>query len=137
VEVNGKRLTSRHIVIATGARPRLPALPGLDGFPTSPPTPSGSDCASPLSAGAGRGPIGCELAQSLALLGIPVTLVEQGPQLLPREDRDVAGALAAQLEHDGVTLHLGWQATSAEYMDGKGTNLPIRLHLRRGDETGG
>lgn len=80
----------------------------------------------------GGGPIGCELAQSLALLGIPVTLVEQGPQLLPREDRDVAGALAAQLEQDGVTLHLGWQATSAGYMDGKDTNLPIRLHLRRG-----
>lgn len=137
VEVNGKRLTSRHIVIATGARPRVPALPGLDRVPYLTSDTLWQRLREPPRhlLVLGGGPIGCELAQSLALLGIPVTLVEQGPQLLPREDRDVAGALAAQLEHDGVTLHLGWQATSAGYMDGKGTNLPIRLHLRRGDET--
>ncbi|WP_439842553.1 FAD-dependent oxidoreductase [Aeromonas taiwanensis] len=136
VDVNGRRLTTRHVVIATGARPLVPDLPGLGDVPYLT-----SDSLWQLRTPPrrllvlGGGPIGCELAQSFALLGIPVTLVELADQLLPREEREVAEALAAQLEQDGVTLHLGWQATSAEYLDGKDTSLPIRLHLRGGDET--
>lgn len=136
VDVNGRSLTTRHVVIATGARPLVPDVPGLGDVPYLT-----SDTLWQLRTPPrrllvlGGGPIGCELAQSFALLGIPVTLVELADQLLPREEREVAEALAAQLEQDGVTLHLGWQATSAEYLDGKDTSLPIRLHLRRGDET--
>ena len=135
VDVNGRRLTTRHVVIATGARPLVPDLPGLGDVPYLT-----SDSLWQLRTPPrrllvlGGGPIGCELAQSFALLGIPVTLVELADQLLPREEREVAEALAAQLKQDGVTLHLGWQATSVEYLDRKETNLPIRLHLRRGDE---
>ncbi|TFF76905.1 pyridine nucleotide-disulfide oxidoreductase [Aeromonas taiwanensis] len=135
VDVNGRRLTTRHVVIATGARPLVPELPGLGDVPYLT-----SDSLWQLRTPPrrllvlGGGPIGCELAQSFALLGIPVTLVELADQLLPREEREVAEALRLQMERDGVTLLTGWRAERAQYQaieDG----LPIRLHLRRGDET--
>ncbi|MEH8230290.1 FAD-dependent oxidoreductase [Aeromonas veronii] len=136
VEVNGQRLASRHIVIATGARPLVPKLPGLDQVPYLT-----SDSLWQLRTPPrrllvlGGGPIGCELAQSFALLGIPVTLVELSEQLLPREEREVADALAGQMSRDGVQLLTGWRAERADYLPVAGGALPIRLQLRRGDET--
>ncbi|MXV28735.1 FAD-dependent oxidoreductase [Aeromonas veronii] len=136
VEVNGQRLASRHIVIATGARPLVPKLPGLDQVPYLT-----SDSLWQLRTPPrrllvlGGGPIGCELAQSFALLGIPVTLVELSEQLLPREDREVADALAGQMSRDGVRLLTGWRAERADYLPAAKGDLPIRLQLRRGNET--
>ncbi|EKP0304046.1 FAD-dependent oxidoreductase [Aeromonas veronii] len=136
VEVNGKRLASRHIVIATGARPLVPKLPGLDQVPYLT-----SDSLWQLRTPPrrllvlGGGPIGCELAQSFALLGIPVTVVELSEQLLPREEREVADALAGQMSRDGVRLLTGWRAERADYLPAAEGALPIRLQLRRGDET--
>ncbi|WP_429100520.1 FAD-dependent oxidoreductase [Aeromonas veronii] len=136
VEVNGQRLASRHIVIATGARPLVPNLPGLDQVPYLT-----SDSLWQLRTPPrrllvlGGGPIGCELAQSFALLGIPVTLVELSEQLLPREEREVADALAGQMSRDGVRLLTGWRAERADYLPAAEGDLPIRLQLRRGDET--
>ncbi|MFM5512899.1 FAD-dependent oxidoreductase [Aeromonas veronii] len=136
VEVNGQRLASRHIVIATGARPLVPKLPGLDQVPYLT-----SDSLWQLRTPPrrllvlGGGPIGCELAQSFALLGIPVTLVELSEQLLPREDREVADALAGQMSRDGVQLLTGWRAERADYLPTIEGDLPIRLQLRRGNET--
>ncbi|MFM5741763.1 FAD-dependent oxidoreductase [Aeromonas veronii] len=136
VEVNGQRLASRHIVIATGARPLVPNLPGLDQVPYLT-----SDSLWQLRTPPrrllvlGGGPIGCELAQSFALLGIPVTLVELSEQLLPREEREVADALAGQMSRDGVRLLTGWRAERADYLPAAEGALPIRLQLRRGDET--
>ncbi|MDX7875742.1 FAD-dependent oxidoreductase [Aeromonas veronii] len=136
VEVNGQRLASRHIVIATGARPLVPKLPGLDQVPYLT-----SDSLWQLRTPPcrllvlGGGPIGCELAQSFALLGIPVTLVELSEQLLPREDSEVADALAGQMSRDGVQLLTGWRAERADYLPTAEGELPIRLQLRRGDET--
>ncbi|HEH9430202.1 TPA: FAD-dependent oxidoreductase [Aeromonas sobria] len=136
VEVNGQRLASRHIVLATGARPLVPKLPGLKQVPYLT-----SDTLWQLRTAPrrllvlGGGPIGCELAQSFALLGIPVTLVELSEQLLPREDRAVAEALAEQMSRDGVRLLTGWRAERADYLPAAEGDLPIRLQLRRGDET--
>ncbi len=136
VEVNGQRLASRHIVIATGARPLVPKLPGLDQVPYLT-----SDSLWQLRTPPrrllvlGGGPIGCELAQSFALLGIPVTLVELSEQLLPREDREVADALAGQMSRDGVQLLTDWRAERADYLPAAEGDLPIQLQLRRGDET--
>lgn len=136
VEVNGQRLASRHIVIATGARPLVPKLPGLDQVPYLT-----SDSLWQLRTPPrrllvlGGGPIGCEQAQSFALLGIPVTLVELSEQLLPREEREVADALAGQMSRDGVQLLTGWRAERADYLPAAEGDLPIRLQLRRGDET--
>lgn len=136
VEVNGQRLASRHIVIATGARPLVPKLLGLDQVPYLT-----SDSLWQLRTPPrrllvlGGGPIGCELAQSFALLGIPVTLMELSEQLLPREDSEVADALAGQMSRDGVQLLTGWRAERADYLPAAEGALPIRLQLRRGDET--
>ncbi len=136
VEVNGQRLASRHIVIATGARPLVPTLPGLEQVPWVT-----SDTLWQLRTAPrqllvlGGGPIGCELAQSFALLGVPVTLVEISDQLLPREEREVAELLAEQLAHDGVRVLTGWHAERADYLPAAEGDLPIRLQLRRGDET--
>lgn len=136
VEVNGQRLASRHIVLATGARPLVPELPGLDHVPWLT-----SDTLWQLRTAPrqllvlGGGPIGCELAQSFALLGVPVTLVELSEQLLPREEREVAELLADQLARDGVRVLTGWRAERADYLPAAEGDLPIRLQLRRGDET--
>ncbi|MGL4470631.1 MAG: FAD-dependent oxidoreductase [Aeromonas hydrophila] len=136
VEVNGQRLASRHIVLATGARPLVPTLPGLEQVPWLT-----SDTLWQLRTAPrqllvlGGGPIGCELAQSFALLGVPVTLVELSDQLLPREEREVAELLAEQLARDGVRVLTGWRAERADYLPAAAGDLPIRLQLRRGDET--
>ena len=135
VEVNGQRLASRHIVLATGARPLVPTLPGLEQVPWLT-----SDTLWQLRTAPrqllvlGGGPIGCELAQSFALLGVPVTLVELSDQLLPREEREVAELLAAQLARDGVRVLTGWRAERADYLPAAAGDLPIRLQLRRGEE---
>lgn len=136
VEVNGQHLASRHIVLATGARPLVPELPGLEQVPWLT-----SDTLWQLRTAPrqllvlGGGPIGCELAQSFALLGVPVTLVELSEQLLPREEQEVAELLAEQLAHDGVRVLTGWRAERADYLPAAEGDLPIRLQLRRGDET--
>ncbi|MGL6333654.1 FAD-dependent oxidoreductase [Aeromonas jandaei] len=136
VEVNGQRLASRHIVLATGARPLVPTLPGLEQVPWLT-----SDTLWQLRTAPrqllvlGGGPIGCELAQSFALLGVPVTLVELSDQLLPREEREVAELLTDQLAHDGVRVLTGWRAERADYLPAAAGDLPIRLQLRRGNET--
>ncbi|MGY1511489.1 FAD-dependent oxidoreductase [Aeromonas hydrophila] len=135
VEVNGQRLASRNIVIATGARPLVPTLPGLEQVPWLT-----SDTLWQLRTAPrqllvlGGGPIGCELAQSFALLGVPVTLIELSDQLLPREEREVAELLAEQLAHDGVRVLTGWRAERADYLPAAEGDLPIRLQLRWGDE---
>ncbi|EPU3917049.1 FAD-dependent oxidoreductase [Aeromonas hydrophila] len=135
VEVNGQRLASRHIVLATGARPLVPTLPGLEQVPWLT-----SDTLWQLRSAPrqllvlGGGPIGCELAQSFALLGVPVTLVELSDQLLPREEREVAELLADQLARDGVRVLTGWRAERADYLPAAEGDLPIRLQLRRGEE---
>lgn len=134
VEVNGQRLASRHIVLATGARPLVPTLPGLEQVPWLT-----SDTLWQLRTAPrqllvlGGGPIGCELAQSFTLLGVPVTLVELSDQLLPREEREVAELLAEQLARDGVRVLTGWRAERADYLPAT-SDLPIRLQLRRGEE---
>ena len=136
VEVNGQRLASRHIVLATGARPLVPTLPGLEQVPWLT-----SDTLWQLRTAPrqllvlGGGPIGCELAQSFALLGVPVTLVELSDQLLPREEREVAELLAEQLARDGVRVLTGWRAERVDYLPAAAGDLPIRLQLRRGDDT--
>lgn len=115
VEVNGTRITTRNIVIATGARPLVPAIPGLDtvNYLTS-------DTVWQLTALPkrllilGGGPIGCELAQSFCRLGAEVTIVERSPQLLNREDRDAAQLVEQSLVHDGVNILLQHNAVQFE-----------------------
>ncbi|MEI8267598.1 MAG: FAD-dependent oxidoreductase [Betaproteobacteria bacterium] len=108
-------LSTRAIVIATGARPVVPPLPGLQeaGVLTSD-TLWGLRELPPRLLVMGGGPIGCELAQAFARLGSQVTMVEMGPRLLPKEDADAAGHARRCLEADGVTVLTGHRAVRCE-----------------------
>jgi pyruvate/2-oxoglutarate dehydrogenase complex dihydrolipoamide dehydrogenase (E3) component/uncharacterized membrane protein YdjX (TVP38/TMEM64 family) len=114
VEITGRdgaaqRLTTRAIVIAAGAEPIVPAIPGLaeagvltsdtmwDALATR-------DAVPARLAIIGGGPIGTEMAQAFARLGSAVTLVEAGPHLLPNEDEEVSAFIAATLRGEGVDV---------------------------------
>ena len=114
-----QRLTTRSIVIAAGARPFVPALPGIEdvGYLTSdtlweafakldePPA---------RLVVLGGGTIGCELAQSFARLGSQVTQIQRGPRILPNEDEEVSALARAAFERDGITVLTGQQAVRCE-----------------------
>lgn len=104
-----QRLTSRSVVLATGARPFIPPLPGIEevGYVTSDTLWdefSQLDEAPKRLVVLGGGPIGCELAQSFARLGSQVTQVEMAPRIMIREDEEVSELAKASLERDGVAV---------------------------------
>ncbi|EGU58398.1 hypothetical protein VINI7043_23947 [Vibrio nigripulchritudo ATCC 27043] len=111
VEVNGERITTKNIVIATGARPLVPGIPGLNEveYLTSDNVWELREQPEKLLV-LGGGPIGCELAQSFSLLGSDVTLVEMAEQILIREDREASELVASHLTEDGVNLLTGHKA---------------------------
>jgi pyruvate/2-oxoglutarate dehydrogenase complex dihydrolipoamide dehydrogenase (E3) component/uncharacterized membrane protein YdjX (TVP38/TMEM64 family) len=115
VEVNGRRLTTRAIVIATGARPSVPPIPGLQeaGFYTSDTIWEITELPRRLIV-LGGGPIGCELAQAFARFGAEVTQVEMAPRLLVREDPEVAAIVTESMVADGVRMLTGHQAVRCE-----------------------
>ena len=112
-------LTTRSIVIATGARPFVPPLPGINdsGYVTSDTL---WDEFSKLReipkrmVVLGGGPIGCELAQSFARLGAQVTQVEMADRIMIREDKEVSGLARASLQADGVAVLTGHKALRCE-----------------------
>ena len=111
VEVNGKTLSARSIIIATGARPLVPKLPGLDSisYLTSDSLWQIKTLPKRLLV-VGGGPIGCELAQAFARFGSAVTIVGKAPKLLPREDADVSELLRDVFIAEGIQLALGHTA---------------------------
>jgi pyruvate/2-oxoglutarate dehydrogenase complex dihydrolipoamide dehydrogenase (E3) component/uncharacterized membrane protein YdjX (TVP38/TMEM64 family) len=106
-----RTLTTRNIVIATGAMPFVPPLPGLDevGYVTSDTLWGLRELPRRLVV-LGGGPIGCELAQSFARLGAQVTQVEMLPRLMNREDVEVSEFVRRVLAADGVQVLTGHQA---------------------------
>jgi pyruvate/2-oxoglutarate dehydrogenase complex dihydrolipoamide dehydrogenase (E3) component/uncharacterized membrane protein YdjX (TVP38/TMEM64 family) len=120
VEVNGQALTSRHIVVATGARPFVPPIPGLDQvqFHTSETIWSIRENPGRLLV-LGGGPIGCELAQSFQRLGAQVIQVEMETRVLNREDPEASELVANRLREDGVELLTGHRVTAVEVEGGK------------------
>ncbi|WP_298827364.1 FAD-dependent oxidoreductase [uncultured Piscinibacter sp.] len=114
-EGHSRTLTARSIVIATGATPFVPPLPGLDevGFLTSDTLWGLRDLPARLVV-LGGGPIGCELAQAFARLGSRVTQIEMAPRLMIREDEDVSALVRQALQDDGVTVLTGHKALRCE-----------------------
>lgn len=113
--VNDRLLYAKKFVIATGTRPAIPPLAGLDQTPYLSNETLFSvqeDIRHLLILGAG--PIGCEMAQSLARLGSRVTLFDLAPRLLPREDEDMSAVVSAQFKQEGIDLHLGIQVIKVE-----------------------
>jgi len=113
-------LSTRAIVIATGAEPFVPPLPGIHevGCLTSDTLWGLRELPRRLLV-LGGGPIGCELAQAFARLGSAVTQVEMAPRLLLREDDDVSAFAAQRLAADGVAVLTGHQALRFDVVDGE------------------
>lgn len=114
-----QRLTSRAIVLATGAQPFVPPLPGIEdvGYVTSDTLWdefAKLDEAPKRLVVLGGGPIGCELAHAMARLGSQVTQVERADRIMAREDDDVATLATQALERDGVTVLAGHDAVRCE-----------------------
>ncbi len=105
VAVDGRPITTRAIVIAAGAEPVVPDLPGLANidYLTSETLWRLRTLPRRLLV-MGGGPIGCEMAQAFAQLGSRVTLVQQPPRLLMREDDEVSAFVAARMGADGVRV---------------------------------
>lgn len=114
-----KRLTTRAIVIAAGAEPVVPDLPGLDDsdYLTSDTLWEAFAQLDEMPRRIvvlGGGPIGSELAQAFARLGAEVSQVERGPRILPREDDDVSQVALAAQEASGVRVMTGHEALRIE-----------------------
>jgi pyruvate/2-oxoglutarate dehydrogenase complex dihydrolipoamide dehydrogenase (E3) component len=113
-------LTTRAIIIAAGAQPLLPEIPGLAAM-----QPYTSDTIWSLRAKPARllvlggGPIGCELSQAFQRLGCQVVQVQRGARLLPREDSDASAAVRAGFRAEGIDLRLRHQAERFETRDGQ------------------
>ena len=123
VRVDGKSLTTRSIIVATGARPVVPPLPGLDQVRhlTSDNIWNLEELPERLVV-LGGGPIGCEMAQTFARLGSKVTQIEMDPRILAREDREVSALMQKRFQKEGVTLLTKHRASRIE-VEGKRKTL--------------
>ena len=117
---NGKILTTRSIIIATGAQPFVPAIKGLDkiDYLTSDNVWELKEQPKKLIV-LGGGPIGSELSQVFARLGTKVTQIEKNHLILNREDKECSEAIANKLEADGVKILTRHQAKEIIVKDGK------------------
>jgi pyruvate/2-oxoglutarate dehydrogenase complex dihydrolipoamide dehydrogenase (E3) component len=116
---NGQTLSARSIILATGSSPRIIPLPGLEeaGYITNLDVFSLDRLPDRLVA-IGAGPIGTELGQAFARLGSKVTLVDVAPQILRREDEDMAAVVQQRLAAEGVDLKLNAKVERVERADG-------------------
>lgn len=115
VEVNGRVLTTRTIVVATGASPLVPNIPGLSevSYLTSDNVWSLTALPQRLIV-LGGGPIGCELAQSFARFGSQVSLIEMAPRIMVREDQDVSQHVTEKFKSDGISILTSHKALRIE-----------------------
>jgi len=115
VEVAGARHTAEHVVVATGAAPVMPPVPGLaelTGVWTNREV-TGMKAVPRRLIVLGAGPVGVEMAQAVRRLGGEVVLTAHGPYVLPREPRPLGEALGEVLRRDGVELVLGPRTVAA------------------------
>lgn len=113
--VNGKIITARAFVIATGSRPLIPSIEGLkeSGYLTNEEVFSIAKLPKSLAV-IGAGPVGCELGQAFARLGCQVTLIAKTNQILAREDPEAALVVEAQLQAEGIKILINRQVNRVE-----------------------
>ncbi len=130
-EVNGRKLTAKTFVIATGSRPAIPRLPGIDATPYLT-NETVFDLREPVPSliVIGAGPVGCEMAQAFRRLGSEVALIDIAPRILPREDADAAAVVFAAMSAEGIRHHLGASILSCE-----GRKGDVRVMVRMADGT--
>jgi len=115
LEVAGRELRFRRCVIATGARPTRPPIPGLNevGYLTNESLFSITELPGVLAV-VGGGPIGCEMAQAFCRFGATVHLVDTADRLLSRDDPAASQLIIEQFEREGIHLHFQSRVTRAE-----------------------
>jgi pyruvate/2-oxoglutarate dehydrogenase complex dihydrolipoamide dehydrogenase (E3) component len=135
VEVDGRRYTAQHVVVALGADPFIPPVPGLrelDGVWTNREATGMTDVPRRLLV-LGAGPAGVELAQVTRSFGAEVVVIEGADRVLAREPAALGEGLGEALRRDGIELHLGVRATAARH---EGDDFVVELddgHELRGD----
>jgi len=127
VEVNGKRLTTRNIVIAAGARPFIPPIPGIEDitYYTSDTIWGLRELPKRLIA-LGGGPIGCELTQCFARFGSHVSQIEMLPRILIREDPEISEMVMKRFNEEGVSVLTNHKAK--EFLIENGEKILICEH---------
>jgi pyruvate/2-oxoglutarate dehydrogenase complex dihydrolipoamide dehydrogenase (E3) component len=123
LEVDGRRYTARHIVIATGSEPVIPPIDGLrelDGAWTNREATGVREIPDSLVI-LGGGPVGVEMAQAFASFGTEVHLVEGMDHILPREARALGDALGEAISSERLRIRLGRRASSVSWDDGRYT----------------
>ncbi|MBE9189286.1 mercuric reductase [Gloeocapsopsis crepidinum LEGE 06123] len=118
--VNNRRLRARAFVIATGSRPAVPNIPGLQaaGFITNEEVFEITERPDTLGI-VGGGPIGCELGQAFARLGSKVTIIGSSDRLLPKEDPEAAAVVQQQLISEGIQVLTKTRAERVEVVNEK------------------
>jgi pyruvate/2-oxoglutarate dehydrogenase complex dihydrolipoamide dehydrogenase (E3) component len=127
VSVEGRELEYDRLVIATGSRPSIPPIPGLEeaGYWTNREATETTEAPERLLV-LGGGPVGCELAQFYARMGARVTIVERGEALLGRIHHDAGAVLADAFREEGIDVRLGIGVEKVA--------PGIRVHLSDGSE---
>ena len=122
-----RTLRAKNFVIATGTRPAIPAIDGLRSVPflTNETVFDQLEHRPDTMLVLGGGPIGCELAQAFARLGVKVTLVQSNACLLPKEDAEVSALVRQTLEADGIECLLAARADGVR-QDGGGIVMTVR-----------
>ncbi|HKG52182.1 MAG TPA: NAD(P)/FAD-dependent oxidoreductase [Actinomycetales bacterium] len=121
VAVDGSTYRARHIVLANGADPFVPPVPGLRGLPGI----WGSREATSMKEVPrrmlvlGGGPVGVEMAQAVVRMGGSAAIVERMAHLLPREAQPLGEGLAKALTADGVEIYLNHETTAVRFEDGE------------------
>jgi pyruvate/2-oxoglutarate dehydrogenase complex dihydrolipoamide dehydrogenase (E3) component len=132
VDLDGRKLSAKTWVVATGSSPSIPDIPGLeethfitnkeifymDRLPAS-------------MIVLGAGPIAVEMSQAFARLGTQVTVVQRSGQILSREDKDMADTVMHVLEREGVTFHLNTKVKSARSL---GSERELTIQNSRGHD---
>jgi len=127
VDLNGRTVSAKTWVIATGSSAAIPTIPGLETieYITNREIFSLRQLPGRMIV-LGAGPIGIEMAQAFARLGTEVTVVDRSHQILGKEDPDMAGAVQAVMESEGVQFFLDATIKGASEIDGKKTVTLIR-----------
>jgi pyruvate/2-oxoglutarate dehydrogenase complex dihydrolipoamide dehydrogenase (E3) component len=121
LDVDGRRYTARHIVIATGSEPVIPPIDGLrelQGVWTNREATGVQEIPASLVI-LGGGPVGVEMAQAFASFGTDVHLVEGMDHILPREPRRLGEALGEAISGERLRIHLGRRPSSVSRESGR------------------
>ena len=136
VKVNGRKITTRSIILATGAQPFVPPIPGLNEINhlTSDSVWSLDELPKRLLV-VGGGPIGCELAQAFSNLGAEVTQMDMADRIMPREDEEVSKIVSKAFREQGIALLTDHKllkfgaGDSGDYMEADNNGKTVRVEF--------